>query len=624
MFEGKTMKKIILFTGAIAGLMAACSSTAPQEEVVEAPVMSAYYSDWDRAVRADVDLQNMYIGTPSQISKPVDMYMAMALALKYNYTRRLASYQENLIAGNINTAALPTMAENLGYENASNSSAVPADLKVSWNLLDLSSLYYQYGFVSPDIAAKEQTRKVINNILLETRTLYWKALAAQRLIPVIDDMSEYLVRVVDELNARSNEMAKAGKVPSTNLLLKKRKYLENIKELTSLRKRFDNAQAEFAGLLGFYPTTEIKLAGAEYGNFSVPPMRAKIQQLEWLALTNRPELRVFDLGTSPNELDLVIKETEDFDNSDYRQDPNYYNRKWSKDSRDLTMNVFEDVREISSESYNSLARQRMSHIILNQVYLSWALYQSAVEDYYLNMGVATTSEDIAEDITSKEGAGKAVSQLESARAIIDEANAYLSYIDVQEAIGRLYASVGMDAVPADMLNDTPSIIAVHIREALDKWRNGIFANYSNGKALSVSGKKPPVDISTKAIASNVVVGTGTDVNIKIPDEAFATVNWNGDFTTVAGSLDDAGLPSWLKYDDKTHTFTGHPKLEDEGNYRIKLYALDKSGNSAVLSFTITVDNVYVQTMEYKGLTGYRRAKVYHRCTPGTVCAADDI
>lgn len=99
----------------------------------------------------------------------------------------------------------------------------------------------------------------------------------------------------------------------------------------------------------------------------------------------------------------------------------------------------------------------MTNIILNQVYLSWALYQSAVEDYLLNMSVASTSEDIAEDITGREGANKAISHLESAKAIIDEANAFLSYIDVQEAIGKLYASVGMDAVPADMLNDSPSV-----------------------------------------------------------------------------------------------------------------------------------------------------------------------
>ena len=81
-------------------------------------------------------------------------------------------------------------------------------------------------------------------------------------------------------------------------MFKKRKYLESIKQLANLRRKLDTAQAEFAGLLGMYPSTEIKLAGAEYGNFAIPSMRAKIQQLEWLALTNRPELRAFDNGTS--------------------------------------------------------------------------------------------------------------------------------------------------------------------------------------------------------------------------------------------------------------------------------------------------------------------------------------
>ncbi len=618
------MKKFICFLGACTGFLAACSSTTSQQQVAEAPVMSAYYSDWDRAVRADVDMQNMYIGTPSKITRPIDMYMAMALALKYNYTRRLASYQENLIKGNINPATLPTMAENLGYDTATASSAIPADLKLSWNLLDLSSIYYQNNLSAPELTAQEQSRKVVNNILQETRSLYWKALAAQRLIPVIDDMSEYLVRVVDELNARSNEMLKEGKSPSTNLLLKKRKYLESIRQLADLRRKLDTAQAEFAGLLGFYPSTEIKLAGAEYGNFTIPSMRAKIQQLEWLALTNRPELRAFDQISSKEEFELVIKDFDDVDNSDYRQDPNYYNRKWTKESNDLSMNIFEEIRHPGYDTYNSLARQRMTNIILNQVYLSWAMYQSAVENYLLNMSVATTSEDIAEEITDKEGSNKAISHLESAQAIIDEANAFLAYIDVQEAIGKLYASVGMDAVPADMLNDTPSTIAVQIRETLDKWRDGIFITSPKGISTSLSIRKPPVDISSPTLVPDIVVGTGTKVNIQIPDEVFNAVNWNGEYSTVAGSLDDAGLPKWLKYDSKTHTFTGTPTIDDEGSHKIKVYAMDKSGNSAVLGFTITVDNIYIQTMEYKGLTGYRRAKVYHKCTPGAPCAKGDI
>ena len=619
------MKKLIYFLGSAAGLLAACSTTKTQEiPVVEAPMMSAYYSDWDRAVRADVDLQNMYVGTPSQISRPIDMYMAMALALKYNYTRRLASYQENLVKSNINPMTLPTMAENLGYDNTMNSTATPADLKLSWNLLDISSLYYQNNLAAPEIAAQEQSRKAINNILHEARSLYWKALAAQRLIPVIDDMNEYLVRVVDELNARSNEMMKEGKTPSTNLLLKKRKYLESIQQLAALRKKFDTAQAEFAGFLGFYPSTEIKMAGAEYGNFAIPSMRAKIQQLEWLALTNRPELRAFDNITDKSELELVIKDFDDVNNSDYRQDPNYYNRKWSKESNDLAMTVFEDVRYPGVSTYNSLARQRMTNIVLNQVYLAWAMYQSAVEEYLLNMSVATTSEDIAEDITDKEGSNKAVSHLESAKAIIDEAQAFLAYIDVQEAIGKLYASIGMDAVPSGMLNESPSLIAIQIKKTLDKWQDGIFITRPDGAITTLSERKPPVDISSPTLVPDIAVGTGSEVNIKIPDEVFNTVDWNGEYTTVAGSLDDAGLPAWLKYDEKTHTFTGRPTLEDEGKHKIKVYAMDKSGNSAVLGFTITVDNIYIQTMEYKGLTGYRRAKVYHKCIPGAPCAKDDI
>ena len=69
------MKKFICFLGAFAGLLAACSTTTSQQQVTEAPVMSAYYSDWDRAVRADVDMQNMYIGTPSKITRPIEIQL---------------------------------------------------------------------------------------------------------------------------------------------------------------------------------------------------------------------------------------------------------------------------------------------------------------------------------------------------------------------------------------------------------------------------------------------------------------------------------------------------------------------------------------------------------------------
>ena len=89
----------------------------------------AYYSDWDGAIRIDTDMQNMYLNTPRRIEKPIDMYMSMALALKYNYTRRMISYEESLLkAGNSSFAQLQEILNNAGYVNTNNSSQLSPDL----------------------------------------------------------------------------------------------------------------------------------------------------------------------------------------------------------------------------------------------------------------------------------------------------------------------------------------------------------------------------------------------------------------------------------------------------------------------------------------------------------------
>src|SRR5699024_6725080 len=105
-------------------------------------------------------------------------------------------------------------------------------LKVAWNILDISTVYYQ----SLDSSYKnsisfEQGRKVIHNILQETRVLYWKTLEAQKLLPTIDGMIEYMTLEVDEMNASARELAKQGKSMPMTDLVKKRKYMEAVKNL---------------------------------------------------------------------------------------------------------------------------------------------------------------------------------------------------------------------------------------------------------------------------------------------------------------------------------------------------------------------------------------------------------
>jgi V/A-type H+-transporting ATPase subunit C len=64
-----------------------------------------------------------------------------------------------------------------------------------------------------------------------------------------------------------------------------------------LKRKMETAEIRLAGLMGFHPTTQYKLVGNEYGNFALPALKNELSQLEWLALVNRPELRIYDLQT---------------------------------------------------------------------------------------------------------------------------------------------------------------------------------------------------------------------------------------------------------------------------------------------------------------------------------------
>ena len=205
----EVMKKSVLaFLGAVF-MLVSCNRGTPDNRP-----SPAYYTDWDRAIRVDVDMQNMFVRSPRKIEKPIDMYMAMALALKYNYSRRMVSYEQSLMKAGENVSRLPEIMSNAGYVNTNSSSNLSPDLKVAWNILDISTVYYQTQ--DPSYAKSlsfEQSRKVIHNILQETRTLYWKTLEAQKLLPLIDGMIEYMTLQVDDMNVAANSPAKA-KVPT--------------------------------------------------------------------------------------------------------------------------------------------------------------------------------------------------------------------------------------------------------------------------------------------------------------------------------------------------------------------------------------------------------------------------
>ncbi|MBP5215939.1 MAG: hypothetical protein J6039_05235 [Alphaproteobacteria bacterium] len=623
------MKKLLCLIAGMAGVISCANKNAQQSVFPESGPDAAYYSDWDSAIRYDTDMQNMYAKAPTKIEKPIDMYMVMALALKNNYTGRMMRYQESLLkAGHSTYAALPEIVSNAGYINNNYNETSP-DLKVAWNILDISTLYFMNADpMLRQSVATEESRKVIQNIAQEARVLYWKALTAQRLLPVIDDTIEHITLDVDEMNIKAKELAQEGKNPPTEDLVKKRKYMEAVQQLSNLKRDMETAHENLASLMGLHPQTQFKLVGKEYGNFSLPEIKSNLARLEWLALTNRPELKVHNLISKTDDLDFIISNFRNDNDKNYKDNPNRYSKRWCSAAKEVSMSVYENnSRGLSEQVLGDLRRQRMTSLVLNQVYIAWARYTSAIEDYQIAMEIAGTSENIAEDVTSANGSHAVKSQLEAARAIADEAKASLAYVDLQDALGALYSTIGLDAAPYYMMNESPSKIAISIHDTLEQWRDGELVPGDRPYLMDIPSHRPPVDLSSEASLPDVVFGTGERIVINVPDKAFEKMGWKDkEIKTKAGLKDDSPLPTWLKYNDVTRVFTGMAMPGDGGEYFIKIYAMDKKNNIAYLNFKLTIVETYVPSIKVRGLNRARKATVMKQCS-GDQCTdktLDDV
>lgn len=607
------MKKFLSFALVLTALVA-CYTKSDRHSVTT-PVSQEirdYYTEWDRAVRIDADMQNMYLNAPRKIEKPIDMYMAMAWALKYNFTRRMVSYEEVLVqAGRCNANKIPQLMENAGYINDTNSEQLSPDLKVAWNVLDVSTFYLQ----SNDKAfrknlAFEQSRKVIHNILQETRVLYWKSLTAQRLIPVIDAMTEVLTTEVDKINAQNKKDNK--QTTSRKTLIKKRKYMEAIKNLANLRRRFEGASSNLASIMGFHPATEFTLVGAQYGNFELPNMDIDLNHLEWLALSDRPELHVQDMVATNADKELIIRNFTTETQANYESNPEACGKRWSQQGLDTGLAVMEEVRNASVKNLETLRRQRLTSLILNQVYVAWAQYMASSEDYRINLEISDASENIAEDYTLTLGAKDETSQLEAARAIEDEVKTFLSYVDVQESLGNLYATIGLDALPYYMLEGKPSEIAIYLHKTLNKWTGGELSPDDRPYLLDIQSKKQPFNMSEVKLP-DVYAKTGEPVNIVLPKKTFEHPGFNGKVKTYAGLSDDRSLPDWLTYEDSSRSFNGTPQRKDIGVSKIKIYGVDKKGHVGYARFDLTVTESYISVMQVPGQTIDSHADILRRC-----------
>jgi outer membrane protein TolC len=462
------------------------------------------------AERVRGDRERMYVDQ-EPVRAPLTLEEAAARAIKYNLDYRLQLMEGALQQGVLEVSQfdmLPRLTAsagyvardnefysqyqtlgdpydpNLPYSRSTESARRLAGAELSWNLLDFGVSYYRARAQSDQVLiAEERKRKVIQNVMQDVRSAYWRALGAQRLAQRLDDL---LTRTGIALE-RAREIERQGLLPVPQALAYQRALLDTLTQLQGRRQELELARSELAALMNLPPGTKYSLSDLVEGDLPPPP--ASVAELEDVALNSRPELREEDYRkrVSATEIRRALASTLpaiSFDlGASYDSNKFLLNNAWVESGIRMSLNLFRlaaipAIRRHGEvqEQVDETRRMAQAMAILTQVRVATLRYGLARGEY------DTFSQSAGvDDRLAGYARASATSQVESelelirseARALLSEYHRHIAYANAQAAWGRLYNSLGLD-VEADDSSVPVRTLAVRIRHSLLRWQARTF------------------------------------------------------------------------------------------------------------------------------------------------------
>ncbi|MGR3888662.1 TolC family protein [Pseudomonas sp. 1152_12] len=458
--------------------------------------------------RARTDLQNMY-KDQEPLRGPLTLHQAMARAVKYNLEGRLKIMEEALAKRQLDLASfdmLPRMALDAGYVGRNNVSASSsqsvrtgtqslepstsqdrdrevADLTMVWNVLDFGVSYIsakQQG--DQRLIVQERRRKVINTIVQDVRSAYWRAMAAERLLKQIDSL---MVRV-DTARKNSQSMSEQRIGDPVQALGYQRSLIEATRQLEEQRRALSLAKTELATLINLPLGTNLTLATDD--GYQVPELKVDLAKLEQEALTSRPELREQDYQTRISAAETrkamlrLLPGLEFSAGGHYDSNSFLVEQGWADYGVKITWNLFNVISAPAAinvakagEEVAAARREAMSIAVLAQLYVANANYQEALRQFKTSQQLSDIDGQIVGQLRNRHQAA-GIGELELIQGELNNLQADLrrdlSYADLRNAYGQIFASAGLDPLPDQVQSTDVQAIANALAKRESAWAAG--------------------------------------------------------------------------------------------------------------------------------------------------------
>lgn len=458
--------------------------------------------------RARTDLQNMY-KDQEPLSGPLTLHQAMARAVKYNLEGRLKIMEEALAKRQLDLASfdmLPRMALDAGYVGRNNVSASSsqsvetgtqslepstsqdrdrevADLTMVWNVLDFGVSYISAKQAGDQrLIVQERRRKVINTIVQDVRSAYWRAMAAERLLKQIDS----LMARVEAARRNSQSMSEQRIGDPVQALGYQRSLIQATRQLEEQRRALSLAKTELATLINLPLGTELTLATQD--EYAIPELKVDLARLEQEALASRPELREQDYQTRITAAETrkamlrLLPGLEFSAGGHYDSNSFLVEQGWADYGVKVTWNLFNvisapaaiDVAK-AGEEVAAARRQAMSIAVLAQLYVANANYREALRQFKTSQELSDIDGQIVGQLRSRHQAA-GIGELDLIQGELNTLQADLrrdlAYADLRNAYGQIFASAGLDPLPNEVQSTQVQSIATALANREAAWAQG--------------------------------------------------------------------------------------------------------------------------------------------------------
>jgi outer membrane protein TolC len=427
-----------------------------------------------------------------EVIAPISLYEAIARALKYNLDFHLELQEKILARRELELSRyemLPTFVSNLGYGDRSNFSGAnsrslltgaeslgvstsserrvyTADLKLSWNILDFGVSYMRARQAADSVLiAEESKRKVINRIVEDVRSAYWRAVSSDRLIAQLEELMARVKAAIIE-----SKEVEARKLDRPLTALTYQRELIGIKrELEKLQRNLSLAKIQLAALMNLRPGDAYELVIPDRTN-AVHNISFSPQMMEQMALENRSEIRelIYKKRINAKEAKVAVLNLLPGLNLDFsgNQSSNsfLFNNNWLSYGARVSWNLL-NVLKLPATRRNIQAKDKvldaerlaMSMAILTQVHVGIAQHEHAKREYRTAADYLFTQKKILDQIISSRKADSVNEQSvirEKMNTLVAEVKYDIAFADIENTYAGLLGSVGIDPVPYDVDEDS--------------------------------------------------------------------------------------------------------------------------------------------------------------------------